>query len=287
MTEEDGNPRFCRATLVAAAEFLVEHTQASFNQMVVRLELEHEIPEDFGMSVQKKCARLGRIVVEGDDREVDTPEGQRSLAEAVILEAAALAENGAERELQTVFEQALARDGYALISWEERDAPAEVWGTRGRARLVAALPPELAAARPDDEVHALLATRNFNLSAGHLDQAVGAHGRGDWAAANGQLRTFIEALVMETAVNLGIAGAKKMTNENRLRALAREDFLSSSRNEWLGDGKGFVNGLMKMLHTEGAHAGLSDGDHCAFRLHVTLVTARMWLRRLSDWRTAA
>jgi len=171
MAEEDGSPRFCRATLVAAAEFLAEHTQASFNQMVVRLELEHEIPEDEGMSVNRKCAQLGRIVVKGDDREVDAHEGRRSLAEAVILEAAALAENGAERRLQTVFEQALARDGYAL-SWEEQDAPAEVWGTRGRARLVAALPPELAAARPDDEIHALLATKNFKLSAGHLDQAL-------------------------------------------------------------------------------------------------------------------
>lgn len=91
---------------------------------------------------------------------------------------------------------------------------------------------------------------------------------------------------METALELRITGAEAMTTENRLRGLAKAGFLSSSRKEWLGDGKGFVNGLLKMLHTEGAHVGLSDGDHCTFRLHVTLVTARMWLRRLWDWPSA-
>ena len=38
------------------------HSQAAFNQIVVRLELEQEIPVDTGMSVQKKCAALARIV---------------------------------------------------------------------------------------------------------------------------------------------------------------------------------------------------------------------------------
>ena len=286
MAEKDKGSRFRRATLVAASEFLERHTQASFNQMVVRLELEHEIPEDTGMSVQKKCARLARVLAAGGDREVETRQGRKSLAEAVVLEAAALAENGSQWKPQQVFEQALARDGYAL-HWEEQGGFTQMWQTKGHAKLVGALPPELAAERTDDEVHTLLAARSFKLSAGHLDQAVGAHGRGDWAAANAQLRTFVEGLAMETAMELGIAGAETMTTENRLRGLAKVGFLSSGRKEWVGDGKGFVNGLVKMLHTEGAHVGLSDADHCTFRLHVTLVTARMWLRRLSDWRPAA
>lgn len=36
----------------------------------------------------------------------------------------------------------------------------------------------------------------------------------------------------------------------------------------------------QMLHTEGAHPGLSDEDHSTFRLHIVLVTARIFLRRL-------
>lgn len=158
MAEKDGGPRFRRATLVAAAEFLEGHTQASFNQMVVRLELEDEIPEDTGMSVKKKCARLARILTGSGDREVDTRQGRKSLVEAVVLEAVALAENGSQWRLQEVFEQALARDGFAL-RWEEKGAFTQVWETSGHASLVAALPPELAAVRTDDEIHTLLAAR--------------------------------------------------------------------------------------------------------------------------------
>ena len=43
--------------------------------------------------------------------------------------------------------------------------------------------------------------------------------------------------------------------------LAQIGFLSVSRNEWTGDGKNYVNGLFKMLHTEGSHPGLSDEGH--------------------------
>jgi hypothetical protein len=35
-----------------------------------------------------------------------------------------------------------------------------------------------------------------------------------------------------------------------------------------------------MLHTDGSHPGLSDEDHSTFRLHIVLVTARTFLRRL-------
>ena len=65
-----------------------------------------------------------------------------------------------------------------------------------------------------------------------------------------------------------------------MRALAKNGFLSADSNEWSGDGKGFVNGLRKMLHTDGAHPGLSGADDATFRLHVAFVTARLWLRRL-------
>ena len=41
-----------------------------------------------------------------------------------------------------------------------------------------------------------------------------------------------------------------------------------------------VNGLFKMLHTEGSHAGLSDVEHSTFRMQLVLVTARIFLRRL-------
>ena len=271
-------PRFARTTLVAAAELLERHSQAAFNQMVVRLELEAEIPEGTSMSVAKKCGRLARIVARDAGRKVESREGPTSLGEAVVLEALAVAEERSQWKAQTVLEQLLAREGYALRWVDQKGFPGP-WGGRS-ATLVTALPPELAEEDTDDEVRGLLRARGFGTSRGHLEQAVGAHARGDWAAANGQIRTFIESLVMEVAIGLGIENAETLTTENRLRALAKNGFLSTDSKEWLGDGKGFVNGLLKMLHADGAHPGLSDADDAMFRLHVAFATARLWLRRL-------
>lgn len=262
---------------MAAAESLERHTQAGFNQMVVRLELEDQIPEDTSMSVQKKCARLARLVAQDSEQIVETLEGRTTLGEAVVDEAVAVAEEGSPWRPQTVLEQALAREGYAL-RWEE---PAGFgWTANSRASIIPALPPELGTEGGEDEVRGLLGVKGFSVSSGHLDQALNAHARGDWAAANSQLRTFLEGLVTEVALDVGIAGADKLTAENRLRELAEAELLSRECKEWAGDGKGFINGLMKMLHTEGAHPGLSDADQSTFRLHLAIVTARLLLRRL-------
>jgi hypothetical protein len=46
--------------------------------------------------------------------------------------------------------------------------------------------------------------------------------------------------------------------------------------------KNYINGLFKMLHTDGSHPGLSGGEHSAFRLHLALITGRIFLRRLNN-----
>jgi hypothetical protein len=140
---------------------------------------------------------------------------------------------------------------------------------------------ELQLPETDDQVHQLLKVLQFETPHGHLDQAIEAHTRGDWAAANGQLRTFIESLFDDIAFSVRPEEAQRRpTSENRRALLAEIGFLATDRNEWTRDGKNYINGLFKMLHTEGSHPGLSDEDHCTFRLHVVLVTARTFLRRL-------
>ena len=176
---------FSRLTLVAASEFLEGHSQAAFNQMVVRLELEEEIPTDTKMSVQKKCAELARLVTRRSETPLETMEGRTSLGEAVVREAVAIARQESRWEPQARFERALARDGYSLT-----------WTAEGGAVLRPTLPVEMEA-KTDDEVHHLLTAHGFATTRGHLDQALNAHVRSDWAAANAQLRTFMESLVVK------------------------------------------------------------------------------------------
>jgi hypothetical protein len=54
---------FSRPTVVAATVLLEQHTQARFNQMVVRLKLENDVSQDTTVSVGEKIAVLGKVVV--------------------------------------------------------------------------------------------------------------------------------------------------------------------------------------------------------------------------------
>ena len=194
-----------------------------------------------------------------------------TLGEAVVREGVKLMRDNPP-DAQAVFGRALARDGYVVMLSEENGRQA--W-------LRTALPEEVQLPQTDDEVHQLLKHFGFATPLGHLDQAIEAHTRGDWAACNSQLRTFLESLYDEIAYRVKPAEAPQLaSSENRRRLLADIGFLSMARKELSEDGKNYVNGLFKMLHTEGSHPGLSDEDHSTFRLHIVLVTARTFLRRL-------
>lgn len=261
---------FTRPTLVAAVELLGQHNQGHFNQVMLRLGLEREVPVDTAISVPKKCAILGALVVQRAATVIPTLDGAMTLGEAVIRQAAELAQDGSDHPLQTAFARGIARDGFVLV-----------FAGPAKPTLRAALPNQIALPQTDDELHELLKGFAFMTPLGHLDQAIQAHTRGDWAAANGQLRTFFESLFDDIARNLRPAEAAALPNsENRRSLLFQIGFLAGDRNEWANDGKSYLNGLFKMLHTEGAHPGLSDEDHSTFRLHVVLVTARTFLRRL-------
>ncbi len=262
---------FSRPTLVAAVELLESHTQARFNQVVLRLGLENQLDSGTAVSVAKKCDLLGRIIVRQPDVVLDTLNGTMTLGEAAVREAVQLMQADSTFPRQLAFERGLARDGY-VVAFNGYGSPP---------LLRAALPDEIQLPDTDDEVHQLLKVFQYATPLGHLDQAIEAHTRGDWAACNSQLRTFLESLFDHLAYTAAPQdAAQRATSENRRALLAEIEFLAIDRNEWTQDGKNYINGLFKMLHTEGSHPGLSDEDHSTFRLHIVLVTARTFLRRL-------
>lgn len=271
--------QFTRPTIAAAVAILDAHlSQAKFDQMIFRVGLETAIPFDTALSVSKKAALLAREVASRGDIIVPTIEGPVTLAEAIVREAVALtsARSHARQDLQARLVRALALDGFVLL-WEETGKGEQPPSLR------AALPNAIDLPATDNEVHELLGYFGLPVARGHLDQAIDAHTRGDWAAANSQTRTFLESLFDGIANHIAPdAAASAGTSENRRAMLAKIEFLSVHRNEWSQDGKNYINGLFKMLHTEGSHPGLSDEDRSTFRLHLVLVTARAFLRRLRN-----
>jgi len=263
---------FTRPTVIAAAQLLDRHTQAAFDTMVLRLALEDEVPDGPGLSVPKKCNIVARIVLQRPGQVIQTVDGNVTLAEAMVREAVTLIRPRFPSSDQDAFLRGLARDGYVVEFGEGRDPH----------RLRMALPEEVALPETDDEVRQLLRQNGFEIPAGHLDQTIEAHTRGDWAAANAQLRTFFEGLFDALAARIDRAGVMaNASSENRRAFLASQGFLATDRGEWTQDGKNFINGLFKMLHTHGSHPGLSDEDHSTFRLHLVLVSARTFLRRFT------
>lgn len=270
---------FTRPTIVAANEFLAEaiRTHTQINKIVLRLSLEAELPADTALGIEKKCDRLGRLLLERSSDPIETLDGTTTLAEAFVREAVGLTDEHSSSERQRDLLRGLARDGY-VISWGERRQPP---------KLRAALPEEIDLPAADDEVRGLLKAFRFSVPLRHLDLAIEAHTRGDWEAANSQLRTSLEGLFNDIARHIDSARASALQNGVNLRQMLASDaigFLATDRKEWTADGKNYIEGLFKMLHTDGAHPGLSDEDHCTFRLHIVLVTARTFLRRLHQGR---
>lgn len=265
------NP-FTRPTIVAATAMFERLNQASFDQMVLRLCLENEVLSDSGISVAKKCAQVGRVVIQRGQQVIQTVDGDVTLCEAVVREAVRLIRPNHDPSNQTAFLRGLARDGYVVSSDDNGE----------NLTLRMALPNEVDLPETDSEVNDLLKRGQFDVAHGHLNQAIEAHTRGDWAAANAQLRTFIESLFDEIARKKGFDETSQSSSENRRSYLGKIGYFALERHEWGNDGKNYINGLFKMLHTDGSHPGLSDEDHCTFRLHIALVTARTFLRRFHD-----
>jgi hypothetical protein len=163
-------------------------------------------------------------------------------------------------------QRALERDGFTVENGQFRRT----------------LPAALDMPAADDEVHALLIRYGYEVPAGHLEQAVAAHARGEWAAANGQLRAFTESLLDHIAQTIAGAAAVPAAGHRRRQWLAhiQPPFFSAELNEWDDRGGGFIEAFYRRLHPQGAHPGLSDEEDSTFRLHLVLLTGRLLLRRL-------
>lgn len=258
-------PRFSERTLLEAVDLFRDSLKsAEIDRLILRL-LPDRSPAR--VSALKEFSSKQKKVNEITQFAQQDPNQQTALGsylwDEIVTEAASLP----KARCSAAFINALARDGFTL----EDD------GTIRRALpCIAELP------RTDDEVHVLLDKLNMHTAKGHLDQAIEIHSGGNWAAANAQLRTFLQELFDEIARRIDRTRATDISpGENMRQLLATTDppFLQESMGEWSQDGKNFINGVFKRLHSRGSHPGLSDDDDSTFRLHLVLIVARHYLRR--------
>lgn len=176
---------FGRRTILAATDLMADWGHTAIDRFM----LEHAL-EDIvrGNSRADRANSLGRHLIRNPDA---LNEDGENLADAVVTElvryAAGRSAGGYPEQFNidefrrrfAALHRGLERDGFSVETGELRRA----------------LPEALDLPRADDEVHAALDQSGFTVSKGHLDQGIAAHARGDWAAANAQLRAFIESLL--------------------------------------------------------------------------------------------
>lgn len=138
-----------------------------------------------------------------------------------------------------IVEKAAASVRSDLSSWED-DAPSWVSDQKEFCRrlrvdgfvitdgnLRRSLPEDVNLPATQNELDRLLVKHSFVVPAGHLKQAIEAHADGNWAAANSQIRTFLDALFDEIAVRLDPNSISLGSGQSRRTKLAAKGFLAA------------------------------------------------------------
>jgi len=278
---------FNRMTIVAAAEVFSDFN--SHGDMEV-LEVQ------WGIAVKRKfsgksarVAYWAQVACE-EEIEVLTEYGPVSLSRALVEMAISAPESTRNTAAWKKLVAGLRFDGFEVRTPQNDIGTIAPW-SRDRiettAELVRMLPsdiPELDFREAENEVSLLLDRHGFNVAKGHLDRAISAFSRGAWSSANGELRNFYESYLNEIATSLGYTGGNVSKAKRDYLGRLQTPFLLSDYNEWNTNNQKpqYVQGLMSRMHPQGGHPGLSDEEDATFRLQISLVTARLFLRRFDQ-----
>lgn len=275
---------FNRMTVVAAAEVISSFYTHS--EMEV-LEVQWDIAERCnGSSRLARVTDWARIACD-EVIEVLTEGGWVHLSRALVEIAISAPEHIRGSSAWTKLIAGLRFDGFEVRPTQVEVDSDEYWRsgrTETTVELVRMLPsdvPEFDFREAESEVTSLLERHRFTVAKGHLTQAISAFSRGEWSSANGELRNFYESYLNEIAIGLGYAGSDNSKARRDYLGTRQPPFLLADYNEWsLNNQKPqYVQGLMSRLHPHGGHPGLSEEEDATFRLQISLVTARLFLRR--------
>ena len=258
---------FSRKTIIELINAMEVQVTSSFDRLLLEFNLGYEAPKTLG-SKPKRLNSLADFLIKNPNKH--GPKGSILALELIERE---LERRNIKSEIELTdnlpgLANSLKRDGFTISN----------------ERLSRTLPDEIPLTELEDELCILLKKYSFDTANRHLEQAINNHTRGGWAAANSQLRTFIESLFdgIYEFIHDGTT-PKAHTSHERRQYLAQVNppFLLEDLNEWdLNNHTGFIQGFWRRLHPEGSHPGLSDEEDCTFRLHLVILISHDLMKRL-------
>lgn len=276
---------FNRMTVVAAAEVI--SAWYSHADMMV-LETQWGIDGRVGTSSKSaRVAGLAKIACD-ENPTVMSENGMVPLDRALVETAVNAPPNIRHQPIWKKFVAGLRFDGFEIVETETVVPSNYPWNaetTRAVPALQRMLPndiPGLDFREAESELIGLLDRSGFTVSKGHLKQAMSAFQRGEWSSANGELRKFFESYLNEIAIGFGYTGGgDSKAKRDFLGGTLQPPFLLDEYNEWNANNQKpqYVQGLMSRMHPHGGHPGLSEEEDATFRLQISLITARLFLRR--------
>ncbi|NVD46136.1 hypothetical protein [Qipengyuania atrilutea] len=288
------NSEFNRMTIVAAAEVVAEFK--SHSEMEI-LEVQWGIADEVSASgkagrvacwAKVALARTEPQFQGGSRNKVLTENGLMTLERAMVETAIKAPPMTRDKEAWKKLIAGLRLDGFEVV--EDGDGAGDGFSFSSRRkslRIIRMLPeaiPGLDIREAENEVMALLNAHGFLVAKGHLSRAMSAFQRGEWSGANGELRNFFESYLNEIADRLGSQETDSKMKRDFLGGVVSPAFLLAEYNEWHENNQKpqFVQGLMSRMHPHGGHPGLSEEEDATFRIQITLITARLFLRRFDQ-----
>jgi hypothetical protein len=135
-------------------------------------------------------------------------------------------------------------------------------------RIVSTTPEPASMARELTRLEEDLKEQNLEVALRHYRQAIENHRDDNLEASNGQLRSFLESLL--------IALAKEETSKSSKDPKGAIDRLFNAK-VIDGDEAQLLRGLVGLSNKRGAHHGLTDEEEALFRLHFSTAAARYLL----------
>lgn len=269
-----------RGAMVTACDLLgFLRTNAELEGVLLEYGLDEHIRP--GGSLEKTALALKQFAVKNPDLQVHTEYGQKELRQLLVDEA--IRQVRWDTQTASVWqklERYLNLDGYSLLT----DAP-DGWTDYPKAIGITASMPQYAALQGSvSELELLLSRYQMATAARHLESARENLAQGDLEAANGQCRTFLEALTDSIADGLFPSeSVQRSGGLQKRQLLAERGFLLKEKHEFSdGQSQAYIPGLAKLLHTDGSHPGITTPHDALFRLQIVIVTARWLLKRLEQ-----
>lgn len=275
------HPKIGSGAIVAACDILDGiRTNAELEGLLLEYSLDEYVSS--GGSISKTLLNLKKFAKQNPEHELQTDFGPKSVGRMVVEKAIELVGwNQSNSKIWEKLERYLQLDGFSLDKEVSEDWRGEKVVIKG---LVISFPDLAELPATENELDVLLSRHGFTVSGRHLNSAKENISQADWEAANGQCRTFLEAITDGIADKLyPTEAATKLSGLQKRQLLAAKGFLSTEKHEFSdGSKQAYLPGLAKLLHPDGPHPGISNQDDAMFRLQVVIVTARWLLKRFES-----